>query len=133
MEIDVETVLKLKMEMLDDYTAALGILADAWEVEGRPTDPKKLIPVLKRTLDTCKLKSITYPRIFLRRKGELTRGEFQPGTLFIPGAPISFTTETHPKVPQDWMRQAVEEDKRQFEERWERSRSRAQSKKTGGT
>jgi hypothetical protein len=110
MEMNIESVLKIDLQLLGEGNGpALVILEDAWEAEGRSTQPAKLIRVLKTTLDRCKLRGITYPRIFLRRKGELTRGEFQPGVPITPGAPIRFAVPQHSKVPVAWLRQATEE------------------------
>jgi hypothetical protein len=79
--MNIETVLNLKVDMIYGRdVAALEILAEAWETQGRPTEAQKLIAVLKTTLDRCELRGISYPRILLKRKGELTRGEFQPRT-----------------------------------------------------
>jgi len=109
-ETNIENVLNIDLQLLEEGNGpALAILETAWEAEGRSTQPKKLIRVLKTTLDRCKLRGITYPRIFLRRKGELTRGEFQPSAPITPGAPIRFAAPQHSKIPADWLRQATEE------------------------
>jgi hypothetical protein len=108
-ETNIESVLKIDLQLLGEGNRpALVILEAAWEAEGRSTQPEKLIRVLKRTLDRCKLRGITYPRIFLRRKGELTRREFQPGTGFS-GGPLRFAAPKHSKIPADWLRTAAEE------------------------
>ena len=110
METNIESILKIDLQLLGEGNGpALLILEDAWEAEGRSTQPEKLIRVLKTTLDRCKLRGITYPRIFLRRKGELTRGEFQPSVPITPGAPIKFAAPQHSKIPDEWLRQATEE------------------------
>ena len=110
METNIENLLKIDLQLLGEGDGpALVILEDAWEAELRSTQPEKLIRILKATLDRCKLRGITYPRIFLRRKGELTRGEFQPSVPITPGAPIKFAAPQHPKVSPDWIRQATEE------------------------
>src|SRR5260370_20440004 len=109
METNIESILKIDLQLLEEGNGpALVILEDAWEAERRSTQPEKLIRVLKTTLDRCKLRGITYPRIFLRRKGELTRGEFQPGVPITPGAPIQFAAPQHSKIPADWLRRATE-------------------------
>ena len=110
METNIENLLKIDLQLLGEGDGpALVILEDAWEAELRSTQPEKLIRVLKATLDRCKLRGITYPRIFLRRKGELTRGEFQPSVPITPGAPIKFAAPQHSKIPDEWFRQATEE------------------------
>jgi hypothetical protein len=40
-----------------------------------------LSTVLKTTLDRCKAKGITYPRVLLLRKGQLARGEWKPASV----------------------------------------------------
>ncbi len=60
--------------------AAMELLESCWETAGRPEEAEKLLVVLKRVLDCCVREGIVYPRIFLRRKGELARGEFKPRT-----------------------------------------------------
>ena len=109
METNIETLLKIDLQLLGEGNgSALVILEAAWEAEGRTTQPEKLIRVLKTTIGRCKLRGITYPRIFLRRKGELTRREFQPGTGFSDG-PLRFAAPKHSKIPADWLRTATEE------------------------
>ena len=109
METNIETLLKIDLQLLGEGNdRALEILQDSWVAEGQPTQPEKLIRVLKITLDSCKLRGITYPRIFLKRKGELTRGEFRPSAPVALGAPIQFAAPQHPKIPDAWLRQATE-------------------------
>ena len=109
METNIESVLNIDLQLLGEGNGpALVILEAAWEAEGRSTQPEKLIRVLKTTLDRCKLRGITYPRIFLRRKGELTRREFKPSTGFS-GGPLRFAAPKHSKIPVDWLRTATEE------------------------
>jgi hypothetical protein len=107
-EMKIEEVLKIRMEMVaDEHSPALVILTNTWQEEGQPVEAKRLITVLKRTLDRCKARGITYPRILLKRKGELTRGEFQPATSSM--APVKLTAPSHPKIPQEWIDGATAE------------------------
>ncbi len=62
----------------DSEQRALELLAEIWERQGHPRERLKLIAVLRRTLDRCERLGYGYPKIFLLRKGELTRGEWQP-------------------------------------------------------
>jgi hypothetical protein len=108
-DMNIESILKIDLQLLGEGNGpALVILEDAWEAEGRSTQPEKLIRVLKTTLDHCKLRGITYPKIFLRRKGELVRGEFHPELPVIAGTPIKFVAPQHPNVPAEWLRAATE-------------------------
>src|SRR6516165_7473511 len=108
----VQTLLELKVDMMGDSGEALGVLEQTWDEQNRPTEQPGLIRVLKLTLDRCNRRGIFYPRIFLRRKGELRRGEFRPQTesqsLIDPGAVI-FTAAAHLKIPAEWIRQGVED------------------------
>ena len=99
--------------------AALEVLEHCWETAGRPEDEKELLPVLKRVLDCCVRQGVTYPRIFLKRKGELTRGEFklrkELTTSFTDPAAVRFTAGSHPKIPQAWIENGIEQSKKDFE------------------
>ena len=108
MDVRIETLLKLKTELLQQDAAALVVLADSWEEEGRPTEPERLIHVLKTTMDRCVMRHLTYPRVFLLRKAQLKRKEFMPYLGFT-GAPLRFAVPQHPKIPADWIRAAAKE------------------------
>ncbi len=107
----IEMLLDLRIDMMGEAEAALVVLREAWEERKRPTERQGLIEVLRMTLDRCKRRSVTYPRGFLMRKGQLQRGEFQPRqeirSLVDPAA-VQYTAEGHQKIPQEWIRQAVE-------------------------
>ena len=108
METNIESVLNIDLQLLGEGNGpALVILEAEWEAEGRSTQPEKLIRALKKTIDRCKSRGITYPRIFLRRKGELTRREFKPSTGFS-DRPLGFVAPTHSKIPADWIRAATQ-------------------------
>lgn len=126
----IEMLLGLKLDMMRDTNEALAVLEEAWKGENQPTESQGVIRVLKITLDRCNLRGIVYPRIFLRRKGELQRGEFQPRgevSSVVDPASVKFTASSHPKIPTDWMRQAVEESLKSAQAKWEtvRGKSRA--------
>jgi hypothetical protein len=74
----IELILELDLHKLTDYAGAVDTLRTAWIELHRPTDKAGLLKVLKKTMDSCNKKNIHYPRVFLLRKGQLTRGEFKP-------------------------------------------------------
>jgi hypothetical protein len=85
--MNIEIILKLDLGKLSDYADALDSLRTAWlELHG-PTDKAGLLKVLKRAMDSCNQKNIQYPRVFLLRKGQLARGEFQPFEPTFPPPP----------------------------------------------
>jgi hypothetical protein len=108
LEPNITSVLNIDLQLLAEGDGpALVILETEWEAEGRSTQPEKLIRVLKKTIDCCKSRGIVYPRIFLRRKGELTRREFKPSTGFS-DRPLRLAAPTHSKIPEEWIRAETE-------------------------
>jgi hypothetical protein len=108
----VETILHLKPALLTCYDDAVAILQQAWEERNRTTESIALVTVLSAAMDRCNRQGVTYPRVFLLRKGQLQRGEFQPRreirTLPDPGK-VTFTAPSHPKIPDEWIERAVKE------------------------
>jgi hypothetical protein len=73
-----KTLLRLKDDLMNSADpAALELLEICWETAGYPQEERKLIAVLKDVIDRCSAKGIVYPRILVKRKGELARGEFE--------------------------------------------------------
>jgi hypothetical protein len=112
---NIETVLDIDLQALTDNDAqAVAALDRLWAEHGRPTESKALIHVIGKTLDYAKLHGIHYPRIFLKRKGQLTRGEFKPD-IYEPGKSIKFGKPVaHPAVPKEWVAAATEDFERKF-------------------
>ena len=72
-------VLEIDENSIDEsrYEAALQIAEDVWCADGCPTG-RELIPTLERILGTCQRRRAEYPKILLRRKKELERGDWTP-------------------------------------------------------
>lgn len=108
----IETVLDLKPEMMAGADDAMAVLKEVWEERKQPTEAQSLITVLKITMDRCNRNGIHYPRIFLLRKAELMRGEFQPRQelrFVADPAKVKFASVTHPLIPQEWINRAAQE------------------------
>jgi hypothetical protein len=109
----IERLLELRTSMMGDAHEAVAVLQKSWEEQDKPAETEGLIRVLKMTLDRCVRSEVVYPRIFLRRLGELRRGEFQPQKELksvIDPASMKFTVPTHPKIPAEWIEQALQRD-----------------------
>lgn len=110
--MNIETLLDLDAKMTGNAPEALEVLQKTWEAQDKPKDPEKLIRVLSRTMDRCQREGILYPRIFLKRKGQLQRREFKPKeemrSMAAPDA-ITYKAGSHPKIPAEWIRQAEQE------------------------
>jgi hypothetical protein len=106
--VNIETLLDLNPGLLANADeAALWVLQTTWEQQNRPEEAQKLVRVLKLTMDSCQRQGIVYPRIFLRRKGELIRGEFKPKTEIRSLPNVKFTATGHPAIPDEWIKQAI--------------------------
>lgn len=102
----IEDLLEIELKYIaDNEHRALDMLARIWEKQGRPTERLKLIAVLRRTLDRCERLGYTYPKIFLLRKGELTRGEWQPrqSEPDAPDVAVNVKVHEHPAIPKEWI------------------------------
>lgn len=97
----IANVLDLNRKLIREEEA-LAILEEVWEEQGRPEARDGLLRVLKTTLDRCQLRNVAYPRIFLRRKGELARNEFSPRSETILPR-VRYSGGSHPTIPQGWI------------------------------
>jgi len=112
--MEIEILLDLDLKRLTLYDEALAILENEYKLAGAPKDTAGLTAILARTLDRCDRCGIRWPRIFLARKGQLIRGEFRPRDPSATSAGLKFTTPTHPKIPQEWIDAAVEEERKKL-------------------
>jgi len=104
--------------MMTNHDEAMEILQTTWVEQNRPTAADELIRTLGVTMDRCQRRGIIWPRIFLKRKGELQRGEFNPRTEIrtLPNPDsVRFTAPSHPKIPQEWIDQAIAQSVADFE------------------
>ncbi len=113
----IEDLLEIEPKYVaDSEQRALELLAEIWERQGHPRERLKLIAVLRRTLDRCERLGYSYPKIFLLRKGELTRGEWQPRQPD-PDAPSSdanVKVQEHPAIPREWIEQSERNRRREL-------------------
>jgi hypothetical protein len=114
--MNIEDLLEVKIKYVaDNEQRALEVLAQIWKRQGRPTETLKLIAILRRTLDVCERNGYSYPKIFLLRKGELTRGEWQPRQ-----AEPDLTSDAHvnvrehPTIPKEWIEQSERNRRREL-------------------
>jgi hypothetical protein len=106
----IELLLDLDKKFLSENNEAMEILRREFYLENEPSGANGLVRVLKLAMDTCTRLGIRYPRVFLLRKGQLSRGEFQPRVLAISAASTArYFVASHPKVPREWTENAAEE------------------------
>jgi hypothetical protein len=126
-EKDIESLLEILPErILDSEQQALKILREMWETAGRPTEPLRLIAVLRRTLDRCERRGYSYPKVLLLRKGELTRGDFRPGL----GMDDLEHSHIPKQIPKEWVEAATRKSHEEFVLKVKRS-AEARKKKVG--
>jgi hypothetical protein len=93
----------------------LGIAELTWVKLGSPTERKGLIACLENAIVRCIDAGVEYPPILLRRKKELERGEWAPRPK---PSPAALPRADIPGLPPDWYREAAEQSKRDYEERF---------------
>jgi hypothetical protein len=112
-----ETLLELDLRKMRNSDAALEVLRQTWRGQDCPTEGKKLARTLGLAMDKCERRGLDWPKGFLMRKGQLERGEFQPRSemrSLSNADSIVFTAPTHPKIPQEWIQQAIAEEVRRI-------------------
>ena len=112
-----ETLLELDVRKMRNSGEALEILKDTWRKQNYSTEDGKLARTLGLAMDECERRGLDWPKIFLKRKGQLERGEFhvRPEIRSVPNpASIVFTAPSHPKIPQEWIQQATAEETRRL-------------------
>ncbi|HUO61004.1 MAG TPA: hypothetical protein VMU24_10075 [Candidatus Acidoferrales bacterium] len=74
-------LLEMDPRLVNDekYSCALKYAEQLWLQASSPTDPPKLLSILRKILDGCSRQRLMYPKILLRRKADLQRGEWKPG------------------------------------------------------
>ena len=115
--MNIEDLLEIEPKYIaDNEQFALEILAQVWKRQGCPTERLQLIAVLRRTLDVCERRGHNYPKILLLRKGELTRGEWQPrqSDPGIPASGASANVREHPAIPKEWIEQSERNRRREL-------------------
>lgn len=119
MERNIKTLLEIDLDALSDNDAdALAVLERMWANHGCPLESQALIHVLGKTLDYVKSHGIHYPRILLKRKGQLTRREFEPRIISATTLQrVKFIAPSHPKIPKEWIERAVEEEMNRLQSR----------------
>jgi hypothetical protein len=116
--MNIEGLLKIELKYVaDNEQRALELLGQIWERQGRPTERLKLIAVLRRTLDVCERNGYSYPKILLLRKGELTRGEWQPRHSDPPAPAASASVREHSAIPKEWIEQSERNRRRELLEK----------------
>lgn len=55
--------------------AAVNAAQDLWVQVGRPTDAETIMDILETVIADCQARNVPYPKIFLRRKKQIERGE----------------------------------------------------------
>jgi hypothetical protein len=104
--MNIENLLELNLDLIrDEDHSAMEVLRTVWARSGCPTEAEQLILVLRATLDQCSRAGYSYPRIFLLRKGQLTRGEWKPRKA-VPITEVKWKVPSHPAIPDEWIRQA---------------------------
>lgn len=110
--MSIEKILDLRLELIPDSADdAMRILSEEWDRASCPTEREELIRVLKRTLNRCNREYVTYPRVFLLRKCELARNEFQPFTG-LDGPTLAkrkFPAPSHPAIKAEWCEAATKD------------------------
>jgi hypothetical protein len=101
--------LRRLLRIRDDYLTeqqqkAMRFAELAWVKSGSPIERKSLIAFLENTIVRCVEEGVEYPPILLKRKKELERHEWTPTAESTPVP----TFLHHPKIPDEWIRQAEE-------------------------
>jgi hypothetical protein len=87
--------------------AGLGLVERMWTAAGRPTTRRELLVFLERFLVACKEQGCLYAKIFLRRKRELQRGDWEPRRNSAAASqPIAVPASTSAKIPRQWIEDA---------------------------
>jgi hypothetical protein len=91
---------------LEDH-AGLGLAERMWTAAGRPTTRRELLVFLERFLLACREHGYLYAKIFLRRKHELQRGDWEPKRNSAAASePINVPASTSGKIPRQWIEDA---------------------------
>jgi hypothetical protein len=77
--MDLLDFLQINRDWLPEETwDAARLCGRAWDQLGRPTTTAALIKFLNQALESCVQHDLQYPKIFLKRLGQLRRGEWKP-------------------------------------------------------
>ncbi len=82
-----------------DRREALRIAEQVWQARGCPCDTQGLAAAIEAALGECKRAGAVYPKMLLRRKHELLRGEFSVDPVF---------AAAHHRLPTETESEAVE-------------------------